>query len=263
MSFSWLLILAIPFAMSTQGALAATSDDEADLPQWPRQITTDEWVVTAYQPQADHFADDILEARAAVAIKPVDGSAEPVFGAVWVSARLDIDREQRVIKIRELSVPEVRLADVSEEQRNALARLLETEIPKWEFDLDMDLLVADLDEAVGYATTPGIKAEPPQILHSNEPAVLNLAGQGIEALVLDDNDKVSWGSRAVCYAKRPLEILDRLGCGHPMVEKGVEWNLGKVYFDERLVYDFNLLSEDGHEFPALHPGRQYGHDSYR
>jgi hypothetical protein len=41
-------------------------------------------------------------------------------------------------------------------------------------------------------------------------------------VVLDENDKVSWGSRAICFAKRPLEILDRLGCGDPMVDKGVK-----------------------------------------
>ena len=40
-------------------------------------------------------------------------------------------------------------------------------------------------------------------------AAIDFAQQGIEVVVLDDNDKVSFGSRAVCYAKRPLEILDR------------------------------------------------------
>ena len=35
-------------------------------------------------------------------------------------------------------------------------------------------------------------------------AAIDLAQQDVPVLVLDDNDKVSWGSRAVCYAKRPL-----------------------------------------------------------
>ena len=88
-------------------------------------------------------------------------------------------------------------------------------------------------------------------------AAIDLAQQGVEVVVLDDNDKVSFGSRAVCYAKRPLEILDRLGCGVEMVEKGVEWNLGKVFFDQRQVYEFNLLPEDGHKFPAFINLQQY------
>ena len=91
---------------------------------------------------------------------------------------------------------------------------------------------------------------------------IDLAQMGVEVLVIDDNDKVSFGSRAVCYAKRPLEILDRLGCGVPMVEKGVEWNLGKVFFDTRQVYEFNLLPEDGHKFPAFINLQQYYFEDY-
>ena len=59
-------------------------------------------------------------------------------------------------------------------------------------------------------------------------AALECAARGIPAVVLDDNDTVSVGSRAVCYAKRPLEIWDRLGVGERMVEKGVRWQVGKV-----------------------------------
>jgi len=72
-------------------------------------------------------------------------------------------------------------------------------------------------------------------------AAIDLAQQGIEVVVLDDNDKVSFGSRAICFAKRTLEIADRLGGGRPMVEKGVQWNGGKVFFDDSQVYEFNLL----------------------
>ena len=93
-------------------------------------------------------------------------------------------------------------------------------------------------------------------------AAIDLAQHGIEVVVVDDNDKVSFGSRAVCYAKRPLEILDRLGCGAPMVEKGVEWNVGKVFFDERQVYEFNLLPEDHHRNPAFINLQQYYFEEY-
>lgn len=88
-------------------------------------------------------------------------------------------------------------------------------------------------------------------------AAIDLAQAGHHVVVLDDNDKVSWGSRAVCYAKRPLEILDRLGCGSPMVDKGVVWNVGKVFFDEREVYRFDLLPESGHRRPAFINLQQY------
>jgi len=88
-------------------------------------------------------------------------------------------------------------------------------------------------------------------------AAIDLAQNDVPVVVIDDNDRVSWGSRAVCYAKRPLEILDRLGCGEPAVKKGVEWNKGKVFFDERQIYSFDLLSEEGHKNPAFINLQQY------
>ena len=93
-------------------------------------------------------------------------------------------------------------------------------------------------------------------------AAIDLAQQGIEVVVLDDNDKVSFGSRAICFAKRTLEIADRLGCGQPMVDKGVLWNVGKVFFDDRQVYDFNLLPEEGHQRPAFINLQQYYFEEY-
>ncbi len=93
-------------------------------------------------------------------------------------------------------------------------------------------------------------------------AAIDLAQQGVPVVVLDENDRVSWGSRAVCYAKRPLEILDRLGCGDPFVDKGVVWNTGKVFFDERQVYRFDLLAEDGHKRPAFINLQQYYFEEY-
>ena len=44
-------------------------------------------------------------------------------------------------------------------------------------------------------------------------AAIDARKQGIPVLLVDDDDTVSVGSRGLCYAKRTLEILDRLGCG--------------------------------------------------
>ncbi len=86
---------------------------------------------------------------------------------------------------------------------------------------------------------------------------IDLALQGVAVVVLDDNDRVSTGSRAICFAKRTLEILDRLGVAAPLTAKGVQWNKGRVFFGEREVYDFTLLAEDGHKQPAFINLQQY------
>ncbi|WP_269583157.1 FAD-dependent oxidoreductase [Roseibium sp. Sym1] len=86
---------------------------------------------------------------------------------------------------------------------------------------------------------------------------IDLAQADVPVVVLDDNDKVSVGSRAICFSKRSLEIFDRLGCGDEMEDKGVVWNVGKVFFGDRQVYDFNLLPEEGHKRPAFINLQQY------
>ncbi|WP_459677669.1 FAD-dependent oxidoreductase [Acidisoma sp. 7E03] len=93
-------------------------------------------------------------------------------------------------------------------------------------------------------------------------AALDCARQDLPALLLDDNDTVSVGSRAVCYAKRSLEVWDRLGCGDRLVAKGVEWKVGKVFFKDKLAYQFDLLPDSGHKMPAMINLQQYYLEHY-
>lgn len=86
---------------------------------------------------------------------------------------------------------------------------------------------------------------------------VDLALRGVPAVVLDGKTAISTGSRAICYAKRSLEILDRLGVGQQMLDKGVTWRLGKVFWRDRMVYQFDLLPEPGHRMPAFVNCQQY------
>jgi len=86
---------------------------------------------------------------------------------------------------------------------------------------------------------------------------IDLAANGTPVVVLDDDQTVSVGSRAVCYAKRTLEILDRLGCGRPVIERGISWSRGRVFLREREVFGFDLLPDTGHARPAFVNLQQY------
>jgi len=88
-------------------------------------------------------------------------------------------------------------------------------------------------------------------------AAIDLAQRGLPVLLLDDDDTVSLGSRGVCYAKRTLEILDRLGCGQRLVDKGVTWNVGRTFFDTDEVFHFDLQPEPGHSRPGMINLQQY------
>ncbi|MYN14604.1 NAD(P)-binding protein [Pusillimonas sp. TS35] len=91
---------------------------------------------------------------------------------------------------------------------------------------------------------------------------LQLAGRGQRVLLLDDDNRLSTGSRAICFAKRTLDIWDRLGVGDRMVDKGVSWNIGRVFFKDEEVWQFDLLPEQGHRRPAFINLQQYYCEGY-
>jgi len=91
---------------------------------------------------------------------------------------------------------------------------------------------------------------------------IDLAQRGVRVVLLDNDNTLSTGSRAICFAKRTLEIFDRLGCGQRMVDKGVSWNVGKVFFRDAQVYQFDLLAEPGHARPAFINLQQYYVEGY-
>jgi hypothetical protein len=154
------------------GALTLVAQDQAPPPAWPRSIEVQSYRVTVYQPQTDRYDGDMLAGRAAVSVARADGSGEPVFGAIWFEARLDINRQERVARLRRLSVPEVRFVDSTESERQRLAELLEQEIPKWDLAIDLDRLVAGLDTGAVDGSTSGLRHDPPVFIHSTDPAVL-------------------------------------------------------------------------------------------
>lgn len=116
-----------------------------------------------------------------------------------------------------------------------------------------------------YTAPDDLRADPPQ----RRPLVIVGAGpvglaaaidarlQGLPVLLFDEDDTVSTGSRAVCYAKRALEILDRLGVGDAACARGVGWNVGRTFLREQEVYRFDLVPEPGHKRPGMINLQQY------
>jgi 3-(3-hydroxy-phenyl)propionate hydroxylase len=93
-------------------------------------------------------------------------------------------------------------------------------------------------------------------------AAIDCALRGVKCVVLDDNNVVSIGSRAICWSKRTLEIMDRLGVGDRMVEKGVTWKVGRLFHRDREVWNFDLQPEPGHKMPAFVNLQQYYVEQY-
>ena len=88
---------------------------------------------------------------------------------------------------------------------------------------------------------------------------LDLARRGLKVTVLSRLDFIAAGSKGICYSKRSLDIWDRLGVGQAMVDRGVVWNLGKVFWGESTtpIYEFDLLPVKDQRRPAFINLQQY------
>ncbi|MBB5222340.1 3-(3-hydroxy-phenyl)propionate hydroxylase [Amaricoccus macauensis] len=93
---------------------------------------------------------------------------------------------------------------------------------------------------------------------------LDLGRRGHEVVVLSRLDFIAHASKAICFSKRSLDILDRLGVGDPALAKGVTWNVGKVYWGEAddPVYQFDMLPVKDQKRPGFINIQQYYIEEY-
>ena len=163
------ITLLFAFALTAIGVLDAQEEEVG----WPRLMEAGDAVITMYQPQLDSWEDDVFEARAAVSVK--EGDDGPVFGAVWINGRFDVDRDARLVTFRDITIPSVAFPEASEESQQKLASFLEREIPKWDLEVDLDRVIPLLDNAeVAAREEAEIKNDPPKIIIKYKPAVLVL-----------------------------------------------------------------------------------------
>jgi hypothetical protein len=152
--------------------LAAPAVRAAGDPGWPREIKTTAARIVIYQPQLEKLDKDILTGRAAVSVK-TGKMSQPVFGTVWFSSRVSIDRDQRTAQVSDVKVPKVRFPNATPEQEQALSGILEQEIPKWDLTLSLDRLIAALEIARREeAATAKLSETPPKIVRAVEPTLL-------------------------------------------------------------------------------------------
>ncbi|MGD9811692.1 MAG: FAD-dependent oxidoreductase [Sphingobium sp.] len=88
---------------------------------------------------------------------------------------------------------------------------------------------------------------------------IDLGQRGHDVIVLGRVDFVPAGSKAICFSKRSLDILDRLGVGEQAVSRGVVWNVGKVFWGDgsEPVYQFDMLPVKNQKMPGFINIQQY------
>ena len=138
---------------------------------WPRVITNEKGVeATIYQPQIESFNKDIIQARSAVMVK-MNKDAEPIFGAVWVKARVMTDVDTRLITLDNVVILDAKFPNQDSSKVEKFKAYMVNEIPKWKFDITIDQLAASLDSSK-VKTSDNYKNVPPDIIYVDYPAVL-------------------------------------------------------------------------------------------
>ena len=87
---------------------------------------------------------------------------------------------------------------------------------------------------------------------------LELARHGVGSIVVDPKDSVCEGSRAVCIARRSMEILQQLGVAERFESKGLGWTHGHSFYRDKLVYVLEMPhSEQERYLPMYNLQQQY------
>lgn len=141
---------------------------------WPRKIVKGDYTIIIYQPQIESLTNVNMESRAAVSVSGGDYES-PVFGAMWFDSQISTDRDERIVYLEDVKVTAAKFPDIEDQHVAALSNLLETEIPKWELELSLDQLLADLEmKETALGLSENLNNAPPEIIFKTFPSVLIL-----------------------------------------------------------------------------------------
>jgi len=80
---------------------------------------------------------------------------------------------------------------------------------------------------------------------------LGLANHGVRSIVLEADDGVCIGSRAICISRRSLEIIDQLGALPAFLAKGLPWRGGRSFYRNQPVLHFTMPHDDTQRLPPM------------
>ena len=88
-------------------------------------------------------------------------------------------------------------------------------------------------------------------------SAVGLASHGIRSVVIEADDTVCVGSRAICISRRSLEILARFGALEPFLAKGLPWTGGRSYYRNAEVLHFSMPHDENQRLPPMLNIQQY------
>ncbi|HYN61348.1 MAG TPA: carbohydrate-binding family V/XII, partial [Rubrivivax sp.] len=182
-----LLLIVVNALFLCAAALAQDAGSGKPPPDpWPRVVDLANGQVLAYQPQVITWADNRLEFRAALAIKP-QGAKEESFGTIVASARTQVDKLLRTVTFENLRILKIDFPTLPENGA-AYAGQLKTQFAKQVRTIALDRLEASLALAGIKPPTVAVQNDPPQVIVSYSPAILvPIDGAPVLKTVPDDS----------------------------------------------------------------------------
>lgn len=145
----------------------------AQLPEWPRQIPVENgYSITIYQPQPEGIDQHVVTGRAAIALAGPT-LAEPVFGAIFYSAKVEVDKDARVARFVYIKITAVNWPDATDEKKQKFTRIVEDYFAQNKLTINLDELSASMASAEQeQKQADQLNNDPPRIIIVNHLAVL-------------------------------------------------------------------------------------------
>ncbi|HVS77402.1 MAG TPA: FAD-dependent oxidoreductase [Steroidobacteraceae bacterium] len=86
---------------------------------------------------------------------------------------------------------------------------------------------------------------------------LALARHGVPSVIIEADDTVCVGSRAICLSRRSLEILTRYGAARRFLETGLPWVGGRSFYRDEEVLRFSMPHDENQRLPPMINIQQY------
>lgn len=86
---------------------------------------------------------------------------------------------------------------------------------------------------------------------------LGLANHGVRSVLIEADDSVCYGSRAICISRRSLEIIERLGAVDGFLKTGLPWTGGRSFYRETEVLHFTMPQDENQKLPPMVNLAQY------
>ncbi|WOT04940.1 carbohydrate-binding family V/XII [Shewanella youngdeokensis] len=150
--------------------LLIISSTQANAIEWPQEVTANEGTIVVYQPQPESLSGNLLQGRAAMSLELIDRD-DPIFGAVWFSARIDTDTDYATV--RNVSITQVRWPDSTDTNEQRFTEVIETALANSSFTISMERLSASLSNAEKEKQSlQNLKHDAPNIIFRQQLSVL-------------------------------------------------------------------------------------------